>query len=69
MIGHASSYCRSHAEGLMYPDETVVHVVDRQRCDVIFDLLGECIGKSGEAADLHLHREILALHVAGGRVK
>lgn len=47
----------------MNPDEIIVHVVNRQRCQVILDLLRECICKAREAAILHSHGEILAFHV------
>ena len=45
--------------------EVVVHVVDRDRGNVIFDLFGECIRQAREAAHLHPHREVLPLDVAG----
>lgn len=52
----------------MNPDEIVVHVVDRQRCDVVLDFLRERIGQSCVAAHLHPHGQVLALDVAGANV-
>ena len=49
----------------MNPDKVVVHVVDRQRRDVVFNLSRECVRQSCEAANLHSERQILALDRAG----
>jgi hypothetical protein len=40
----------------MNPDEVVVHVVQRDGHDVVFDLPGKRIGKSCKSANLHAHR-------------
>lgn len=42
--------------------EVVVRDVDRHGVRVVLDLLGEAIGKAREAAHVHPHREVLALH-------
>ena len=52
----------------MNPDEVVMHVVKRNRRDVILDFLRERIGQPSESAHLHSHREVLALDVAGADV-
>ena len=39
----------------MNPDEIVVHVVDRDRGNVVLDLLRECVSQPSVAADLHSH--------------
>ena len=49
----------------MNPDEIVVHVMQGQRRDMVFDLFGERVRQASEAAHLHPHREILALNVTG----
>src|SRR5436190_17719510 len=46
----------------------VMHVVQRDRGDVILDFLREGIRQTSEAAHLHTHGEILALYVAGADV-
>ena len=46
----------------MNANEVVVHEVERDSCNVVLDLLREAIGEAREAAHVHPHREILALH-------
>src|SRR6478672_2243355 len=41
--------------------KVVIHVVNRQRSNMMFDLLGECVRQPSEASHMHPHREILAL--------
>ncbi len=48
----------------MNPDEVVVHIVDRDRGNMIFDLLGKPVRQSGESANLHPHGQILAFDIA-----
>jgi len=48
--------------------EVVVHMEQRQHSHVIFDLLAERIGQSGEAAHVHPHIEVLALNVRSADV-
>jgi hypothetical protein len=38
----------------------VVHVVQREGCDVVVQLLGESVGQPGEAAIAHADGEVLA---------
>ena len=49
----------------MNPDKVVVHVVDRQRRQMILDLLAKGIRQSGETAVVHPDSEVLALDIAG----
>jgi len=42
----------------MNPNEVVVHVMERQRGDVVLDLFRERIGQSGKPAHLHPERQI-----------
>src|SRR5437588_12534106 len=48
----------------MTPGEVVVHVVDRDGVDEIFELFGKAIRQSREPPHRHSHRQILALNVA-----
>lgn len=43
--------------------EIVVHVVDRQRRNMVLDLLRESIGQPCVSAHVHTHCEVLTLHV------
>jgi hypothetical protein len=52
----------------MNPDEVVVHVVDRERCDVILDLFGERVCQPGEAAIAHADSEVLTLNIRSRNV-
>ena len=49
----------------MRPAKVVVREVDREGRSEILPLLGECVGKPGQAAHLHPHREVLPLDVGG----
>lgn len=51
----------------MPPHEVVVGEVERHGGAVVPQLLGEGVGQPGHPADGHPHREVLALHVGGGR--
>jgi hypothetical protein len=53
----------------MNPAEIVVHAVERNRGDMILDLLGESVRQPSKPAHVHSHREVLALDVAGGDVQ
>lgn len=44
--------------------EVVVHHVKRDGRDVVFDLLGECIGKRSKSAHGHPHGEVLTFDIA-----
>jgi len=46
----------------------VMHVVNRERCDVILNLFAERVREARETSNAHPHREVLALHVARGNV-
>lgn len=52
----------------MDANESVVHVEQGNRMNVIFNLLAVRIGQAGEPAHIHPHVEILALHKAGADV-
>jgi len=52
----------------MNPDEVVVHAVDRQGCQMVFDLLGERIGESRKAAVMHSQGKVLPFDIAGADV-
>src|SRR5258708_22305963 len=60
---HSSSHSWSHAQGLMNPNEVVMHVENSQRCNVVLRLLAEGIRQASESAHTHPHREILTLDV------
>ena len=52
----------------MNPDKVVMHVVDRNRSNVVLDLFREGIRQPSESSDLYSHGQVLALHVAGALV-
>ena len=47
----------------MNPDEVVVHAVESNRRNVVFQFLGEGVSQSREPALLHPQRQILTLDV------
>ena len=55
---------RSNPQGLVHPREVMVHVVQRDHGDVVFQLFRERISQAREAAHVHPHVEILAFDVA-----
>lgn len=46
----------------MYPAEVVMQVVERNRCNVAFDLLARGVRQPSEATHVNSHREILLLN-------
>src|SRR5206468_3669350 len=66
------SQTRSHswrdAKCLVNAAKVVMHIVERDGGNMILNLLAERIGQASEAPDLHPHREILPLNVAGADV-
>ena len=48
----------------MNPDKVVVHVVDRERRDVVLQFLRERISQSRHASNLHSHGKILPFNKA-----
>ncbi len=49
-VRDASSHCRRHTQLRVNADEVVIHHVQRDRIDVVLDLLGEGVGQAGKAA-------------------
>ena len=47
----------------MHPDEVVEHEVERQRVNVVLELLAEGVRQAREAAVLHADRKVRALNV------
>jgi len=52
----------------MHANKVVVHIVQSDRGNVIFEFLGERIGEPSETAHRHPHGKVLALHEAGRNV-
>lgn len=48
--------------------KVVMHEIQRQRMNVIFQLFAETVCQASEAAHRHAHGEVLALNVACGDV-
>jgi hypothetical protein len=48
----------------MNPDKVVMHYVNRDGGNVIFEFLGKPIREPSESPHRHAHREVLALHKA-----
>ena len=69
MRTQASFHGRGNAKRLMHAAKVVVHVEQRNHRDVIVELLAEGIRQPSEAAHIHSHVEILALHKTGGDVR
>jgi len=44
-------------------NEVVVHKVERDRRDVVLDLLGESVCEASEAPHVHPHRKVLAFDI------
>ena len=68
MIADACCHGRCHAQGLLNAAEVLMHEVQRHRVLKVLDLLAEAVGQAGEPAHAHAHGQVLALHVAGGRL-
>src|SRR5438270_6945153 len=49
----------------MNPGKIVMNKVNRDCCDVVFDLLGESICEARKTAHSHSHGQVLPLYVAG----
>jgi hypothetical protein len=65
MVSDARFHRGSHAQCLVNTAKVVVHEVNRNRIEVIFNFLAEPICKARKSAHSHPHREILALNEAG----
>lgn len=48
----------------MDADEVIPDGVERDHVGVVLELLRESVGQPREAAHVHSHREVLALHIA-----
>jgi len=53
-----------YSQRLVNSRKIVVHVVQRNRVNVVFKLLAETIGQPRESTHAHSHREVLAFNVA-----
>jgi hypothetical protein len=52
----ASSHSRGNPQGLMNPDEVVMHIEQRNLMHVILDLLRDRIRQASKPAHIHTHR-------------
>ena len=68
MIGNTSSDGGRGLQGLVNSHKTVVHHVERDRCRVILNLLGERVRQAGDAAHTHARCQILPFNVPGADV-
>lgn len=50
----------------MNPDEVVVHAVESNRRNVVFQFLGEGVSQASESAHPHTHGQVLTLNKTGG---
>ena len=62
MIRDPRFHRRGDPQRLMNPAEVVVHEVQRDRRDMVLDLLAEGVSEPGEAAHAHSQGEVAALH-------
>ena len=53
------------AQGLVNADVVVMHEVDGQRVEMVFDLLRKGVSQAGKAANAHPHRQVGPLGIAG----
>lgn len=65
MIGHFRFHSRGDAECFVNTSEVIVHEVDSDGMSVVFHFLRKRIGKTGESAHVHSHRQVLTFDVAG----
>ena len=63
MIGDSSFHRRGDAERLMDAAEIVIRKVQGDSRSQVLPLFRERIGKPRQSANLHSHREVLALYV------
>ena len=59
----ARFYRWSDPQGLMNSREVVVHVKQRDHCDMVLKFLRERVGQARKAAHIHSHVQVLALHI------
>ena len=62
-ISDPSRHGRSHFQRLVNANEIVMHKVQAQHMNVVFQLLGKSVGQPREPTHSHPHGEVLALHV------
>lgn len=67
-ICHTSSHCRRDPERLVDANEFVEHEVQRDRRDMIREILAEAVSRSREPPHVHSHREVLPLDIAGADI-
>src|SRR6185312_14307073 len=68
MVGNARFHCGSDPQLSMNAAKVVVRKVQSDSGFEVFELLGKPIRKSRQSPHIHPHREVLALHIAGGDV-
>ena len=64
MLTNTSFHSRSNTKRLMDTAKVVVHMKQRERVNMVVELLREGIGQSGEPTHIHSHVQILPLNVA-----
>ena len=67
-VGDARRHRRAYPQLRVDSDKVVIHEVQRHGVGVVLHLLRKCVREPGEAAHVHPHREVLALHVGRGDV-
>ena len=60
---NSSGHRRSHSQSLVNPAEVVPNEIQRQGRSEVFPFFREGVGQARKSANLHSHREILALNV------
>jgi hypothetical protein len=60
---NSSGHGRRYAQAAMDAHKVIMREVESDRRSQILDLLRESVGESRESAHVHLHREVLTLHV------
>ena len=73
VTGNTGFHRWRHPQGLMYPAEVVVHVVESHGVSMVLHFFAESVGQTGKPPHRHPHGEVLPLdigrtHMGGVRV-
>src|SRR4029079_17376329 len=67
-FAYASGHCRGHFQRFVDAAEIVEHEIERNRVNVVVELLAESVREPGEPPHGHAHGEVLALDIRGRNV-
>src|ERR1700676_4305197 len=61
-------HCWRHSDGFVNATKVIMHVVNRNRSDMILNFFEVRVCQASETSHSHSHREVLALDKTGGNV-